>query len=139
MKPEKRFGLALIGVVVVILLAGCWYGISRYRQSVRCREARNAFLVQVEQMTRNANSQLAAGKSRDDVTRFFAANGIPMRIEAMGDHQEATGTLRVPAPKGCASAACVSGAGQIRVMVELDAQGTVMAPGFVFATGANCM
>jgi len=93
--------------------------------------------VLVADMTRDAHSQLSAGKSKDDVARFFAARGIEMQVESVGDHQQATGTLQVPAPKGCGSTSCSGG--RIRLVVDLDGNGTVLTPGFVFATGANCM
>lgn len=96
-------------------------------------------MAQVERLTRDAHAEVTAGRSEADVARFFSANGIAMTLEAAGDHQRATGTLLVPVPKGCARAQCMGHGGQIRVLVELSNDGTVLAPGFVFATGANCM
>lgn len=103
------------------------------------RRSEKAFLIRAGQMTRDAGQQLTVGRSRDDVSAFFQSNGIAMTVEPKGDHQEASGTLKIPAPRGCAGPSCVVAAGQIRVVVELDPQGKIMVPGFVFATGTNCL
>jgi hypothetical protein len=139
MKPERQFAVLLACVILACVLAACWYGISRYRQSARCDEAKKAFLIRAGQMTCDAGQQLAVGRSRDDVAAYFQSNGIAMAVEPKGDHLEASGTLKIPAPKGCAGPSCVEAAGQIRVVVELDPQGKIMVPGFVFATGTNCL
>ncbi|MGC2638036.1 MAG: hypothetical protein WA294_12715 [Acidobacteriaceae bacterium] len=139
MKPEKRFAVLLACIILAGILAACWFGVSRYRQTARCDEAKKAFILRVGQMTRDADKQLAMGRSRDDVAAYFQSNGIAMTVAAEGDHEEASGALKIPAPKGCAAASCFESAGRIRVVVELDPQGKVMVPGFVFATGTNCM
>lgn len=139
MKPEKRFAVLLGCIVLACVLAACWYGISRYRQASRCAEAKRAFILRAGQMTRDADKELAVGRSRDDVAAWFQSNGMAMTIASKGDHDEASGILKITAPKGCAAPSCVDSAGRIRVIVELDAQGRIMVPGFVFATGTNCM
>lgn len=138
MKPEKQFAVLLGCVVLASAIAACWYGVSQHQQSVHCAEGKRVFLMRVADMTRDAHSQLAAGRSKDDVARFFASQGITMETGPLGDHQEAAGTLQFPAPKWCTSTSCTGG-GRIRVVVEMDQNGTVLTPGFVFATGANCM
>lgn len=137
MRADKQLAFLLACVIFAVILAACWYGISQHRQSVRCAQGKQDFLVRVADMTRDAHSQLSTGRSKDDVARFFAARGIAMQVESVGDHQQATGTLQVAAPKGCGSITC-SGGG-IRLVVEMDRNGTVLTPGFVFATGVNCM
>lgn len=139
MKPDKRFAVLLACVILACFIAACWYGISRYRQSTRCDEGRKDFLIRVGQMTRDAGKQLAVGRSREDVAAWFHSNGFSMTVAPKGDHEEDSGTLKIPAPKGCAAPSCVEAAGSIRVVVELDPQGKVIVPGFVFATGTNCL
>jgi hypothetical protein len=138
MRPEKRFFLVMVCALAAALVAGGWYGISRYRQAARCSEGKKAFMLRVESLTRDAHAQLTIGRNQADVARFFAANGITLEISKTGDHQEATGALQMLPPKGC-EAQCAGRGGAIRVLVVMSSDGIVLSPGFVFASGSNCM
>lgn len=139
MKLKKRDRLVVQAILLVLVAAGCWFGISSYLQAVRCREAKAAFVARVEKVTHDAHSQLSLGTKREDVVRFFAANGIPLQFDSMGDHQEAAGTLHVAALPECTRNGCMLGSAEIRVRVAVDNAGTVINLPFVFATGLNCL
>jgi hypothetical protein len=125
-------------VVVVFICALVWVGLSQYRSWIACNRRGEQFNQRAEQLKRDANSRLKVGTHKNEVTLFFAENGIPVTFDQMGYTTIARGTIYT---SGCAPMFVCGGSDRalIGVRVEVDSEGTVKAKPEVVQMYTDCL
>lgn len=117
---------------IVVVAAVSWFVVKQYRGQVACNKRGAEFAMQVESIKRAANEKLIIGAKSDDVSRFFAEQGIPFQIVG----SEAFGTLYTI---GCGPLGCGTDSAFIGVRVKLDSAGAVSEKPMIVGMYTDCL
>jgi hypothetical protein len=128
MKRQRIPASVVLVVPVVMVLVSCD---ARYH-STACKQRGVAYAARVEKLKKDAHQNLKIGAKKEDVTRFFAENGIPLSFF----EGEATGTIYTT---GCAPSGCGSDDALLGLKVKVDEAGTVISEPVVGAIYTNCL
>lgn len=121
-----------VALILLPLLTSC-SGCVFYRyHSAACKQRGAAYLARVEKLKKDAHQELKIGTKKEDVSRFFAENGIPLTLV----EGEATGTIYTT---GCAPSGCGSDDALLGLRVKVDKAGTVISEPIVGAIYTNCL
>jgi hypothetical protein len=129
---RQLISASVVLVVLVVVLVRCDACVLYRYHSTACKQRGAAYAARVEKLKRDAHQNLKIGTKKEDVTRFFAENGIPLSfIEG-----EATGTIYTT---GCAPSGCGSDEALLGLKVKVDKAGTVISEPVVGAIYTNCL
>ena len=122
-----NLGTTLLVLLMIGGLSSCGGG-----NSAECRHRAAALNARVEEIKHKAHDTLKIGSTRDEVTRFYNENDIPLTFDRSG----ARGTIGTT---GCSPVGCGSNDAIIGVSVPLDSSGKVNAEPYVMAMYTDCL
>ncbi len=153
MMLRRKVGIAAIAVLAIA--AVCWLASDNFRLFVymglrgayfaahrtpsRCKERAAELKAKVDRIERDAKNSLKPGAKKEDVTRFFSSENIPLTLNKVGQDHEATGTLYIKRLAECENLACGDDSALIGVRVKVDIDGAVVSDPVVIGMYTNCL
>jgi hypothetical protein len=130
MMALRRMGTIAAAIFVVATIG--WFGTKQYLSHLTCKERSAEFARRIKNIQQDAHERLKIGTKTEDVSRFFAEQGIPFTVV----ESQAIGTLQT---SGCAPFGCGTDSALIGVRVEIDRTGTVTGEPRVVDLYTDCL
>jgi hypothetical protein len=123
---------AAISSSIIVMAGLSWLALKVGREQIACNRRSTAFALRVKSIEQDANQELSIGAKSVDVSRFFAAHGIPLEVI----ESEAIGTVYT---EGCGPVGCGTDRALIGVRVKLDSSGVVTEKPKVVGMYTDCL
>lgn len=153
MTLRRKLGIAAIVLLAIGILS--WFSVDSFRNWVyfamrgayfavhpvshHCKERAAEFKAKVDLIQRDAQNSLKLAAKKEDVTRFFASENIPLTFDQIGQEREATGTVYLKGLPEYQNFACGDDSALIGVRVKVDSNGTVVSDPVVIGMYTNCL
>ena len=153
MTLRRRLGVGAVALLAIVVVG--WFASDDLRALVyfalrgaylavhpvpqRCKERAAELKAKVDLMQRDAENSLKLGAKKDDVTRFFASENLPLTFDQIGQDREAIGTVYFKGLAECENLACGDDSALIGVRVNVDADGTVVSHPVVTDMYTKCL
>lgn len=123
--------------LVLLTARGAYFAV--HPSPPQCKKRAGELQARKELIHRDAKTSLKIGAKKEDVTRFFVSENIPLTFDQIGPDYEATGTIYFKGIAECENVACGDDSALIGVRVRVDSNGTVLSDPVVMVMYTDCL